>query len=341
MKTANDGVVENGERLNGSATRRTAFILLLVALATLGAVGCEDSTVTPGARRPDDLARPAYSEPIWSPDGSTLGFNHVPLDSITVEPWGHEYHFRDSLGGFWMVDTAGANLRRVADFLFEPDWSADGMWIAFERGGDIWKIGVSGSGIDSLSARQLTFLGQFFSPAWNGAGTMLAFYKPSGPTAGVYRIGSGGGAPEWIGSPGWRYPDYSPNDSRLAFVGTVSGTYGIGVADSNGMLAEILRSGLIGPQSPRWSPDGSRLAFLIRTATSGPRLWMMDSLGSNARQLVGDPVGEGFAWSPDGSQIAYVRQNFADYSLTNGTVWIVDVATGSTRQITFNGTQVP
>jgi len=323
-------------------TRRPAFILLPVALAVFGAVSC-DSSVEPTARNPNDLAKPAYSEPIWSPDGSTLGFNHVPLDSISAEPYGHVYHFQDSLGGFWMVDTTGANLRRVsADFLSEPDWSADGNWIAFERAGDIWKIGVSGGGIDSVSARRLTFLGQFFAPAWNGTGTMLAFYKPSGPTAGVYRIGSGGGAPEWIGSAGWRFPDYASNDSRLAFVGSVSGAYGIGVADSNGMAATILRSGLLGPQSPRWSPDGSHLAFSVRTATSGPRLWMMDSLGLNARQLVDDPIlSEGFAWSPDGSQIAYVKHNFADYSLANGTVWIVDVATGSTRQITFNGTQSP
>ncbi|MGH9901264.1 MAG: S9 family peptidase, partial [Pyrinomonadaceae bacterium] len=63
-----------------------------------------------------------------------------------------------------------------------------------------------------------------------------------------------------------------------------------------------LTSGDGSSTSPRWSPDGQRIAF-----TTGGQIWTMDAAGGDRRQITSistgaaDPV-----WSPDGRMIAFV-----------------------------------
>lgn len=57
--------------------------------------------------------------------------------------------------------------------------------------------------------------------------------------------------------------------------------------------------------SPRWSPDGSYLAFLsARPADAKKQIWLLDRLGGEARQLT-DVRGDigAYAWSPDSTKI--------------------------------------
>ncbi len=69
----------------------------------------------------------------------------------------------------------------------------------------------------------------------------------------------------------------------------------------------------------RWSPDGSRIAFIKIADTATPftvgELWLMNADGSNPRMLAKADAGHGFAeaWSPDGTHIAFVvRENPQD-----------------------------
>jgi dipeptidyl aminopeptidase/acylaminoacyl peptidase len=59
---------------------------------------------------------------------------------------------------------------------------------------------------------------------------------------------------------------------------------------------------------PRWSPDGSQLAFLAKVALDQDEVRVVDAHGSNMRVLFDDWEGSMFSWSPDGTQIAYTTE---------------------------------
>ncbi|MGH8398301.1 MAG: S9 family peptidase [Gammaproteobacteria bacterium] len=63
--------------------------------------------------------------------------------------------------------------------------------------------------------------------------------------------------------------------------------------------------------SPRWSPDGKRLAFLAKDAeTKKPQLFIMPMDGGDAQRITDNKQGVlEFTWSPDGSQVAFVAQD--------------------------------
>lgn len=59
-------------------------------------------------------------------------------------------------------------------------------------------------------------------------------------------------------------------------------------------------------RSPRWSPDGTRLAFISTRKGGRPQVWLIDPTGGEARCLETEQaVSTEPVWSPDGSQIAF------------------------------------
>jgi len=162
---------------------RVKHLLLLSLLL----VGCGDSTKPNKLIPAPDFPRVAYSEPIWSPDGQRLAFNHRPLDSIYVDATGrHQYVFNDSMAGFWMVNADGTGLTRALPTpLGDPSWSPDGSWIAYSKLNDIWKIRVTPTGLDTLNDSRITFQSVYLGPAWNPTSTWLVFWKLEGAASGL------------------------------------------------------------------------------------------------------------------------------------------------------------
>jgi Tol biopolymer transport system component len=60
--------------------------------------------------------------------------------------------------------------------------------------------------------------------------------------------------------------------------------------------------------SPRWSPDGARIAFLARDEGNAQQIFVQDVCGESKRQITHEPESPGnIVWSPDGSTIAFTR----------------------------------
>jgi dipeptidyl aminopeptidase/acylaminoacyl peptidase len=112
-----------------------------------------------------------------------------------------------------------------------------------------------------------------------------------------------------------------------------------------------------GLASPRWSPDGTHIAFLANASTEKDakrQIWLISLSGGEARSLTNASRGvQQLAWSPDGSHIAFVTADDPpktdekplafevdedDYLLreepTSSHVWIVSATGGVPRRVT-------
>ncbi len=63
---------------------------------------------------------------------------------------------------------------------------------------------------------------------------------------------------------------------------------------------------------PRWSPDGTRLAF-VSTRAGTPQIWTITVAGGEPEQLTRFPTGaSGVLWSPDGQHVAFTAEVYPD-----------------------------
>jgi Tol biopolymer transport system component len=131
-------------------------------------------------------------------------------------------------------------------------------------------------------------------------------------------------------------PSPTPLVGTLAFVSQG----GLQVATSDGSTSRVVRRGAY-TQFPeyRWSPDGTRIAFLSgqpggSKTGSAMALFVVNGDGSGQDRLAdctGRPDGaekgrcDGLSWSPDGTRIAFSGEN---------SLFVVELATGSVRRIT-------
>jgi Tol biopolymer transport system component len=100
---------------------------------------------------------------------------------------------------------------------------------------------------------------------------------------------------------------------RIAF-GSVrnSGNHDVFLMDLDGSNQIRLTNNPAYDDQPKWSPDGSRIAFLS-DRDGNFEIYTMNADGSAQTRLTNNPAADGFpAWSHDGTKIAFVRGDLRD-----------------------------
>lgn len=124
----------------------------------------------------------------------------------------------------------------------------------------------------------------------------------------------------------WMSLDVSPDGTTIAF-DLLGDIYTMPITGGD---ATNISSGLPWEFQPRFSPDGSKIAFTSDRG-GGDNIWMMNADGSDKRQvtkesfrLLNNPT-----WSPDGRYIAAKKHFTTARSLGTGEIWLYHVGGGS------------
>jgi Tol biopolymer transport system component len=233
----------------------------------------------------------------------------------------------DDFENVYAMDPDGSNLVTVAGAPgpeFDGAWSADGRWVVYRdstrgvnKDDEIYIAAADGSRRRNLTRNP----GNDWGPDWSHDGSTIAFNSTrDGTTMSGYLVNPDGSNLRRIESDAWiEYPSFSPDDSKLVFMGVVGSDYSIYVIDlATGQVTRLTDAP--GEEGwPAWSPDGSTIAFSTqrddcrfatsseecwRTGDIGPHhdIWLVGADGSNLRRVTPE-FGQFVAWSPDGQYL--------------------------------------
>ena len=254
--------------------------------------------------------------------------------------------FQGCIGHAWLAAGDGS----AAHPLFPEDeqntdllgWSGDGSRLLVARGGDLVLTDAAGSQLGSFP----TFYSCKVEPCTDGAAYLCAF-----PCTGVDGFA------------------LSPDGTRVAFVRTYSNDDDatvVAVLDTaTGQVTQLPATRATNgsercwedpscqgsDDTPRWAPDGSRIAFARQVMSPEPgvtwtsaAVYVIDADGSNLRRV--SPIGM-YAfdphWSPDGTRLAFTNTEFvvnADHSSVvaqNVDLYTIDVDGSGLTRLTDDG----
>jgi Tol biopolymer transport system component/DNA-binding winged helix-turn-helix (wHTH) protein len=261
--------------------------------------------------------------PAISPDGRTVAFNRV-----------------SAAGGIYLVPVAGGELTRLTreqgPFCERLAWTANGRELVFSSSGgapessaSLWRVSASGG----KPERVVVGGENAANPAISSRGNRLA-YEQRSQNFNIWQIEvptatqPSRSATKLIASTRAQAgPQFSTDGTRLAFVSDRTGSSEIWVCDTAGSnLVQLTSSGGVG--TPRWSPDGRRIAF---DGQGG--IHVIDVEGGRSRRVASEHSdGVVPSWSRDGQWIY-----FASPRTGRSEVWKVPAAGGQAVQITKRG----
>jgi dipeptidyl aminopeptidase/acylaminoacyl peptidase len=312
-----------------------SLVFAAISLATAAAVALAQP-----ARRAitlDDLARiKSVGDPQVSPDGKWVAYTVTTTDV--------EKDKRNT--DLWMVSwdgTQNIQLTFTPESESAPRWSPDGKYLAFlasrgteedkKKGSHVWLLPMVGG-----EAHQLTDIdGAVSSYSWSPDGKRLVFVKSDKDPD---------DEPEK--KEGWKRKTTPPIViDRYHFKqdrdGYLKRLYAhIWIFDIETKKAEQITTGQFDDESPVWSPDGTKIAFISNRSLPDPdrnedtNLYVVEAKpGAQPVQLTaytGSDRGRP-SWSPDGQWIAYFQGDETRYGAYVQQKLAIIPATGGTPRI--------
>ena len=231
-------------------------------------------------------------EPHWSPDGSQILF-------VSGRGTG-------GIHDLFLMDADGSNQKRLLSW---PDsyewgatWSPDGKYIAFTTTRDfnyeIYVMTVDGSD-EPINLTQNPALDTY--PNWSSDGRWLVFVSDRGGNWDIWKM-----------------------DVAACLAARQAGASDPACQGEN-LTADNTDDDLY----PRWSPDGSRIAFESRR-NANRDIYIMDADGGNLSQITTDKNYQTYPiWAMDGQAIIYSSQQQLNWDL-----FLISLKSGEIRQLT-------
>ncbi|HYH28292.1 MAG TPA: hypothetical protein VEA19_05910 [Actinomycetota bacterium] len=261
--------------------------------------------------------------PMWSPDGRYLAYRREENCPSGLES-ASGVVISDPQGNV-VAEFAGAGFTRGPSgrIAWSPDSTRFATWV--EYGETIGVFGVDGKRHALLSVPPLT-IGPV-DPRWHPDGRSLLI-RPD------LVVPLDGSAPDNLPSADrWRAGWYSPDGSRVAYVGEDNSLL---VSEADGSNPEVVFDGrvIVGTPDVVWSPAGDRIAFTSNRAgsvtISGFELRVVDLATGTVTLLAeasGDVLLSAIDFSADGERILFSRPQGM------GSLWSVDVDGSNPRRL--------
>ena len=217
--------------------------------------------------------------PCISRDGSTIVFRHL-FDFYRLRPGSNAAPTRLEIWNDSDV-TRDPVERRTLQTATDVSFSKDGLEIAFIAGGDLWVMDT-----ELREPRQVTSTpDEERDPVFSPKGDAILFVSDLGGQTDLWKAEKADTAKDW-----WLNTSFK--------------------VDAVSRDPEV-------ESNPKFSPDGSRLAFLKGRGD----LWIAGADGKDAKRLVTSFEPPGFDWSPDGKWMVYSKSD-DDF---NEDVWIAPI----------------
>ena len=282
---------------------KKSFILLLTAVVLLSGCTPQITIKESSPSTPEPVSEPTVD---LMPTVSTHPF-------VSETAWIAYQTNRTGKEGTWLIHPDGTEDHQIAtDFagsLLLPDWSPDGTKLVMasrDTGGvePLFEYDLATETYRQLFACDNPCGGDD-EPAYSPDGTKVAFIRYLGP-----------------------FTSTGPSDCSL-WIGDIA----------TGVVAQITSntSGCLRESSPRWSPDGSKIAYYreLYADTGGVinAIFVIDAKGGEEQQLTDWDLVAGYPdWSPDGEWIV-----FATYPLWS---WNHDAVVSNLYRMRPDGSEI-
>jgi TolB protein len=249
--------------------------------------------------------------PSISSDGKIIAFVHYSDNND------YELYVLGMEGGVPQLLATGTR------YLGHPSWSPDDSKIIFtvnrSDASDTTDIHIIYT--DGTNKKWLTYTGDNSCPAWSPDGNLIAFSSYRNGFRGIYLMNSDGSGLTLLTKKesSYTHPQWSPDGQQLVYVsmdfeGSQIFTMDINNRNdkqlTNTVNPEWIDRGFPrdGNNTPKWSPDGSKLAY-VSWQNGNPDLYSMNPDGSNKIQLTDSNMrDEQPYWSPVGDYIIFTSK---------------------------------